>query len=359
MKSFEDVFNMYCVEVKPKDANTMHKPGQVREKYTEIIAAVGIDGNMLKVNVEEDDDIEAKLAAVTNATPYVFPAESMTFVVEIIKKHTSPEFKNIRRGDFQKVSLKELIWLINGFTEMLVGLGYPKDWVMKQKMLMEKRFDVCIHASLDDIKTACSEILEQAEKYSGFNINMNHDDRAYFLPYIASSLRGLSDYLAKVHSAYSDIRSDEIYDIAAEEAKNISVEDIALDMQEAELISNDEELQGWIRERDQIIGEYGFVKNKMKDYNIVNERIKQRFEQIHKQVYGNIPVTEDSAMILMHPSQVLLESIMYVEETDETTDKLRINTLARTKEQAAFEAAEAKKFLAEFDEKYRKRMEGK
>ena len=50
MKSFEDVFNMYCVEVKPKDANTMHKPGQVREKYTEIIAAVGIDGNMLKVN---------------------------------------------------------------------------------------------------------------------------------------------------------------------------------------------------------------------------------------------------------------------------------------------------------------------
>lgn len=68
MKSFEDVFNRYCAEVESKDKDTTHKPGQVREKFTEIISAVGIDGNMLKVNIEEGDDIDAKLAAVTKLT---------------------------------------------------------------------------------------------------------------------------------------------------------------------------------------------------------------------------------------------------------------------------------------------------
>ena len=90
----------------------------------------------------------------------------------------------------------------------------------------------------------------------------------------------------------------------------------------------------------------------------MNERINQRLEQIHKQVYGTEVSTEDSIMTLMHPNRVLLESIMYVDESDETADKMRLDRLARTREQADFEAAEAKRFLAEFDEKYRKRMEG-
>ena len=358
MKSFEDVFNRYCAEVESKDKDTTHKPGQVREKFTEIISAVGIDGNMLKVNIEEGDNIDAKLAAVTNATPYVIPDKSVEFVLEILKKHTSSDFKKIRRGDFQEASLDELIWLINGFTEMLEGLGYPKNQIMQQRMLMEKQLDVHIHASLDDIKKACEEILEQAEKYSGFSVNLNHDDRSCFLPFIASSIRGLSNHLADVHLAYSDIRSDEIYDMAVEESEKISAEDIAQDMQEAELIAADAELQGWIVQRNKIVGEYGFVKKKLKDYNIVNERINQRLEQIHKQVYGVESASDDKAMTMMHPNRVLLEAVMYAEESDGHLDELRIDRLARTKEQADFEAAEAKKFLEEFDARYRKRMEG-
>lgn len=336
MKCFDDIFKLYSEEVESKDKDKSHKPGQVREKFTEIISAVGINGNMLKVNVEKGDDIEIKLAAVTNATPYVIPEKSVRFVVEVLKKHTSSDFKKIRRGDFHEASLDELIWLINGFTEMLEGLGYPREWVMYQRMLMERRFDISIHASMDDIKKTCGEILEQAEKYAEFSGNLNHDDRSFFLPFIANSLRGLSDYLTKVHSAYSDIRFDEISEYAAEEAKNISMKDIELDMQEAELISKDEELQGWINKRDQIIGEYGFVKNKMRDYNIVNERIKQRFEQIHKQVYGREASSEESKMILMHPSRALLEAVMYVEENDENADMIRHDRLALTKEQADF-----------------------
>ena len=358
MKSFEDVFTRYCEEVESKDKYTTHKPGQVREKFTEIIAAVGIDGNMLKANIEEDDDIDAKLAAVTNATPYAIPDQSVEFVLEILKKHTSSEFKKIRRGDFQEASLEELIWLINGFVEMLTGLGYPQNLIRQQRTLMEKRLDIHIHASLDDIKKACEEILAQAEKYSELSVNLNHDDRSCFLPFIASSIRGLSAHLAGVYSAYSDIRSDEIFDIAVEEAEKISTEDIVQDMQESEIIAADEELQGWISQRDKIVGEYGFVKNKLKDYNIVNERINQRLKQIHKQVYGTSVSPKDSVMTLTQPNRVLLESIMYVDETDETADKMRLERLARTREQADFEAEEAKKFLAEFDAKYRKRMEG-
>lgn len=358
MKSFGDVFNRYCAEVESKDKDTTHKPGQVREKFTEIISAVGIDGNMLKVNIEEGDDIDAKLAAVTNATPYVIPDKSVKFVLEILKKHTSSDFKKIRSGDFQEASLGELTWLIIGFEKMLEGLGYPKNRIMQQRMRMEKQLDVHIHASLDAIKTACEEILKQAEKYSEFSVNLNHDDRSCFLPFIASSIRGLSNHLADVHAAYSDIRSDEIYNMAVEESEKISAEDIAQDMQEAELIDADTELQDWIVRRNEIVGEYGFVKKKVKDYNIVNERINQRLEQIHKQVYGVESASDDKVMTMIPPNRVLLEAVMYAEESDGHLDELRIDRLARTKEQADFEAAEAKKFLEEFDARYRKRMEG-
>ena len=96
--------------------------------------------------------------------------------------------------------------------------------------------------------------------------------------------------------------------------------------------------------KEKIVGEYGFAKNKLKDYNIVNERINQRLEQIHKQVYGTSVSPKDNVMTLMHPNRVLLESIMYVDETDEIADKMRIERLARTREQANFEAEEVKKF---------------
>ena len=143
-----------------------------------------------------------------------------------------------------------------------------------------------------------------------------------------------------MHSAYSDIRSDEIYDMAVEESEKISAEDIAQDMQEAELIAADAELQGWIVQRNKIVGEYGFVKKKLKDYNIVNERINQRLKQVRKQVYGVESASDDKAMTMMHPNRVLLEAVMYAEESDGHLDELRIDRLARTKEQADFEAAE-------------------
>ena len=352
MKAFDDIYKLYSEVVKTKNKDTFHKPGQVREKYTEIITAMGIDCRMLKITIEKGDDVVTKLKSVSNVTAYIFPDDSVEFVVELLKKHTSSDFKKIRKGDFSQASAEELQWLIEGITKLLKGLGYPSYIVMQQKLIMEKHCNLKIHLAIDDIEEACEQIIEQANKYTELDFSLNNADQTCFLSFMASSIKGLSNYLATVYTTFSDIRSEEIYKLALKECKTLSREDIIRDLKKSEMISQDEELSKWFEQRNRIIGEHNFVKNKLKAYNIVNERINQRLEQIHIKVYGT-PDVEESVMILKHPSRILLEAVMYAENLEDNYDSL---LLARTKEQADFDAREASEFLAEFDAEYSKKI---
>ena len=357
MKNFDDVFKIYNSTFPATKAED-HKPNQVREKYTEIIEAAGLDGRLLPIDYsKETRTVSECLKSCTEKTVYVIPDESVDFVVSVIKKHISNDYKHIRRGDFKLVSKKELLGLVEGFTKMLFGLGYPLYIIIEQREAIEKRFYLKIHGAMDDIVRESNSLIKDAELRIEDFLCLNRDDRACFLSYMASAIAGLREHLAEVYSAYSDTRSEELSKHASIEAENISMEDIELDYQESELIAHDDELQELIRERDKIIGSYGFVKSKRKEYAVVNVRIQNRMAEHHKTVYGCTDF-EEKELTLKHPTQVLHEAVTYVnEESNEAFENFNLNRLAKSREQIDFESAEAGAFIKKMEENFKRRRE--
>lgn len=357
MVGFDTVFNMYCDRY-PAKKNAEHKPNQVREKYAEIIEASGLDGRLLRFDyTNEKRTVDECMQDVNDKTAYVIPDESVEFVISILASHTSRDYKNIRRGDFDKVSGIELKKLVDGFVKMLFLLGYSIVTVREQQNAMQRRFNLNAHISLDKIKEECDALMKQSMSYLGISFDLNKDDQACFLEYIASLLTGVRSYISQVYSVYSDIRSDEIYEIANEEADNISADDIEKDYLESEAISSDEELQSLIEKRMEIIGRYDFVKNKRQEYAVVNEKINQRLRQHHMSIYGDYHETDDK-MVVKHPMNVLYEAITYVGEgLGEEFERIELEKLAKSKEQIAFESAEAKELIKRIDEAFCKRRE--
>lgn len=354
MKTFEDIFNQYSEEVKAKSDDGEHKLGQIREKYTELIDAAGIDKRMLKSScVDNPKEYEKQLALIKDVTPYLIPDESASFVVELLKKHTSKDFKRIRRGDFSEASGKELKWLVDGFTQLLYSLGYPIYAVLEQKNKMEERFHLKRHMALERIRNECDELIKQAESYTGLNFQLNDDDQDYFLPYMASAIAGLREHLAFVHSAYSDIRSDEIYDLALEESKNLTIEDMEKDAEETEAIVNDKELQELIKQRDELVGSYDFVKNKRKAYHILSMKIEAILDRHHQEVYGS-SIKKGDRIILKHPIQVLIEALTYVADCSDY-ENFQLQQLAKSREQIEYERKEAETMMKEMEARFCKR----
>ena len=360
MKKFDDIFKIYSEEVPARDEDGGHKPNQVGEKYAEISEATGLDNRLLRVDyTKETIPVDERLKRVSIRTGYVIPDDSVRFVVDLLKKHTSSDYQSIRRADFSDASGKELKEIVDGFTAMLRQLGYPCTVIVEQKRIMEKRFHLKSHLALEKIQEECQNLIKQAESYVDGSVNMNADDEDCFLQYMASSLAGFGDYMARVHEAYADTRSDELYDLASVEAENINMEEIALDCQVAEAINADEELQEWIRKRNEIIGYYDFVKNKRKEFNAINERINERIQEHHMAVYGTKEADAETRMFLRHPIDVLYESIVYVEDDMPEMQEDRCKRLVKTREQIKLESEEAKRMLARFDEEVRKRKGGR
>lgn len=112
MKNFDDVFKIYNSTFPATKAED-HKPNQVREKYAEIIEAAGLDGRLLRIDYsKETRTVSECLKSCTEKTAYIIPDESVDFVVSVIKKHTSNDYKHIRRGDFKLASREELLGLV-------------------------------------------------------------------------------------------------------------------------------------------------------------------------------------------------------------------------------------------------------
>ena len=357
MKKFEDIFRIYSEEVPARSEDEGHKPNQVREKYAEIIEIVGLDNRLLRVDYRNETiPVDERLKSVSVKTGYVIPEGSVKFVVDLLKKHTSSEYKSIRKADFSKVSGKELEGIVNGFTKMLSQLGYPLMVVEEQKRIMEKRFQLKSHLALEKIQEECRKLIKQAESYVGSSSDMTTDDEDCFLQYMASSLTGLGNYMESIHEAYEDSRLDERLKLTKEKDKNISKEDIILEYQENEAINADSELQEWVHKLIEIIGCYDFVKNKRKDFNVINERIKERLMQHHKDVYGDRNVETETQMILRRPMDVLYEAIIYTENDD--LQEYRCKRLAETREQIEFESEEAKQLVEKvYAEFYKGKME--
>lgn len=105
----------------------------------------------------------------------------------------------MRSANFREMSLGETQFLVDGFTRMVRNLGYSHEVILQQYRIMERRLHYKLRLSEKALEDQLQYVRDQATEYQNSYINMNYDDKVYFIRYMASKVQAVSDYIGRVH----------------------------------------------------------------------------------------------------------------------------------------------------------------
>lgn len=343
---FDEVFNSFST----KNPSTVEDK-KVRDKYTEILDAIGIDKKLLRAK-EKVTDIYGR---TVRSDAYIFPEQSVDFCATVIQKYTSCDFKKLRKAAFDEMTIDEVVFLVQGFSIMLCNLGHPKKIVLEQYNVMERRMAYKLRLATKRFECQLDAIHELAKKYKRRDINFFYYDKIYFLRYMAAKVEATRCYIESVYGSYTDIRSNELSDIALEESykesPQISTERINKEMIYFDVLEHDDEYQKLLQQQEKLIAEDTFIKSKQKRL----KKIQKRFEEIQKQhqmgLFGKLlDEREDVPLIVRHPMDVLKEAVEDAEDWIKNHAERDEAEAAKTPEDIEREKADMERIQQWFEE---------
>lgn len=306
---FDKVFDSFSAK-NPSTIDAEHDKDKVRDKYTEILEAVGIDKDLLRAK-EKITDMDGE---TVKSGAYIFPEQSVDFCATVIQKYTSRDFKKLRKADFDEIAINEVVFLICGFRMMLRNLGYSEEVVLKQYNTMEKRMGYKLRLAINELERQLDAIHELVKEYERSCISFGYCDKIYFLRYMAFKMKATKYYIESVYRSYTDIRSDELSDITLKESykefPQMSTERINKEMIFVDALEHDDMYQKLLRQQEKLIAEDTFIKNKQKRFKKINMQLAKIREQYQIELFGELLNEEEDALLtLRHPIDVLKDAI--------------------------------------------------
>ena len=204
--TFEEMFN---------SQKMLGEVAKERDKFADIVDAVGIDPMLLKSGSDETD------GKPNSKLPWKLPEESIPFVKGLLEDYTSKDFKAMRKADFYAVSLETVERLIDGFCKMLRSLGYGEQIVDEQRKAMNGRMHYSVRSSRKEVDSVISDLTETLDEFEGEPFGLRKDEFPFFYDFVRERIEETLSYIREVHSNYVDIRHDELTDQAQEEASQL------------------------------------------------------------------------------------------------------------------------------------------
>lgn len=347
---FEKVFDKFC-EINKATEGFGHDLGKVRDKFTEIIEAVGINSDLLKT-ATKIEDAEGK---TIRGGVYRIPVESVDFCAQIIDKYTTKDFKNLRSASFRDVDPAELQFLYDGFSDYLYYSGYSREIILQQQQAMDRRMLYKVRLSEMMLKEQLESIKDLAADYEASVVSFNYDDSVYFIRYMAGKVKHLREYIQSVYCDYTDDRGEELYKLAEEEMMrgddSTSVERINMELVYAYELEQNAEYQKLLKDVESIIAEDTFVKKKQGRFKKLQARLEEIRKETQHELFGELlPEEDEPIMTVRHPLTVLQSAIEYTDETisDYIDRELKEENMTQEEIEARERSAEAvRKFLEE------------
>lgn len=311
MLTFNEVFDHYCLR-SPAKKSEEHKPAQVREKYTEIIATVGVDPSLLK---QYRDPLTGKKHIPKGEnTPYFIPNEDEAFVIDLLMNHTSADFKELRRANYRNVSLPVRASLIDGFTRMLAHLGHGPIIVEKQREAMDRR----LHYGIDKAMSQFVEELDSFRKYMAEiadapSAGILYEDGIALIQEAASQVKKSRDEFQQLVDCFRDIRFNELSDLAGEDASTMEP-DVLTRMHEESAVNtalmDNPEYLALLDQRYALLEENTFIKSQMSQWKKITDQMQKVRQRIAMEVLGHpLPPRPKRVDIRIPPQTVLAEAI--------------------------------------------------
>lgn len=271
---------------------------------------MGIDKELLRAK-EKVTDINGK---TVRGGAYIFPEQSVDFCATVIQKYTSRDFKKLRTADFDEMAIDEVVFLVRGFGIMLRNLGYSEKIVLEQYNAMERRMAYKLRLATVVLERQLDAIHELAKEYERSYISFNYYDKTYFLRYMASKVEATRHYIESVYGIYTDIRSDELSNMALEESykesPQTSIERINKEMIFFDALEHDDEYQKLLRQQENLIAEDTFIKNKQARLKKIQVRLAEIREKHQMELFGELlDEEEDAPLTVRHPMDVLKKAV--------------------------------------------------
>lgn len=344
---FQHIFDEYSKKVAAKKAEE-HDIGKVREKFTEIIDLVGIDSNLLR---QHRDEASGEMIDFGSAgRQFCFPETICDFCVEVIIRHTSADFKLLRKGQYGKVALEELEFLIDGFTRYLIALGYDLPTIVVEKFKMNKRLNYHISLHLFQLNQECHNLTRDMENCVNSISEILYEDKVYLTWYTAERIIKFREDIDSIYSYYIDLRGEEIDNFAMENSMDVSNKEVFEDRIQsallADVLEHDQDYSTLLKEQMKILCTKDYLKKLKLSFVKNNEQLDAIREKHKHELFDNmIQKTEPTRNYMpTHPVYMLHEAIKLADEAE--------SELAKVKERGVDTKAQLEKIKAELLENY-------
>lgn len=350
---FENICEVLNDKVKARDQNPLSQKilndrdmGKARDKFTELLDAIGLDRDLLKTDkaIKDADGRSVKSGS------YIFPKGSVDFCADLILNYTSPDYKKMRKAKFEDMSLDEVIFLIVRFTDMLYDLGHPDEVVLEQYHAMRERMKLNQQLAVDEIETRFKELHELTKKYK--EDYLAYSDKVYFLRYVANRIKETSRVIESVHESIKEIRFDEISEKALKrsykDSSRISAERMNKELAFFAALEHDDEYQKLLNEMEELFAQDTFIKNKQQRFNKIGTQLNKIREQHQMELFGELLYDEDEdedRLTLDHPLTVLMEAMEYSESLDKDQIERAEAEAAKSPEDIELENAKKEELL--------------
>ena len=122
---------------------------------------------------------------------------------------------------------------------------------------MQRRMGYKLRLASVELERQLDAIHELAKEYERSYISFNYYDKTYFLRYMASKVEATRRFIESVYGSYTDIRSDELSDMALEESykesPQTSIERINKEMIFFDALEHDDEYQKLLQQQEKLM----------------------------------------------------------------------------------------------------------
>lgn len=266
-----------------------------------------------------------------NENGYEFSVKSKEFLIELLDKFTEPNVLEMRRGHWDKVSDRYIIWIVEGMYRVFMNNGIPEEDLAQIGIIMSNLTDYPVRKRYGKVLEMTFELEQLAGKtyWPKWKTNLGGNENCVWLDAMAEDLKLFLDKWGFIYNNMGEIRQMEINDIAEKCAADLTAEqELRAELEFAfaekinDALNSDEKLQKKTEElRKEIYDKKtGSYIKRQEDYEYLRKIVSKRRTEVEQDVWEKccpgieVPkeddiVNEEDFSNMKSAEEILLESI--------------------------------------------------
>lgn len=268
--------SLYQICEEAYDKGELNLPDKKYSEYfLDMADAVGFDTNLLKSGNSK------------NSSMKIHEADA-GFIINLLNDYRCIEYRNIRKGKYDDVSIETRKKLLGGFCDMLRRSGATADVIEEtwRKIRLTMRMD--LQPLVDGFNNQIRMIADLKDELLD-DISIANEDRNVLLAHYSSQIAGLVEDLKHTKNLYCHIRDKEMDDIIQLEAQE-NDPDIRNSIKGIRMIKEircDEEFLLAMKKRKEIMEKEGRISTKRKKLEKLNAQIEAISREHCRKIFGD------------------------------------------------------------------------